>query len=154
MTAMDVETRPEIRTQTPELAQRMEEIWKTKPGLLGVFGATDHKRIGIRYLITAFAFLVVGGLEALVMRLQLARPAQHLLTPEQYNQLYSTHGMTMIFLYALPILSGFSNYIFPLVLGSRDMAFPRMNALSYWVFLSAGLFMSAGFLLGDGQNDG
>jgi cytochrome c oxidase subunit 1/cytochrome c oxidase subunit I+III len=154
MTALDVETRPEIREETPDLAERMEEIWKTKPGLLGIFGTTDHKHIGIRYLITAFAFLILGGLEALVMRIQLAQPGQHVLTPEEYNQLYSTHGMTMIFLYALPILSGFSNYVFPLVLGSRDMAFPRMNAFSYWVFVAAGLFMYAGFLMGRGPNAG
>jgi len=81
-------------------------------------------------------------------------PNQHLLTPEQYDQLFSTHGMTMIFLYALPILSGFSNYLFPLVLGSRDMAFPRVNALSYWVYLAAGLFMYSGVFIGAMPNDG
>jgi cytochrome c oxidase subunit I len=104
--------------------------------------------------VTAFLFLVLGGIEALVMRLQLAGPNLSLLTPEQYNQLFSTHGMTMIFLYASPILSGFSNYLWPLLLGSRDMAFPRANALSYWIYLAAGLFLYAGFLSGNGPNDG
>ena len=82
------------------------------------------------------------------MRIQLARPDAAVLTPEQYNQLFSMHGVTMIFLYALPVLSGFSNYLWPLILGSRDMAFPRLNALSYWLYLLSGLFLYIGFPLG------
>jgi cytochrome c oxidase subunit 1/cytochrome c oxidase subunit I+III len=114
----------------------------------------DHKVIGLRYIVTAFFFLLVGGIEALVMRLQLAGPNLTLLTPEQYNQLFTMHGVTMIFLYALPILSGFSNYLWPLMLGSRDMTFPRLNALSYWIFLFAGIFMYASFPLGQAPNAG
>ena len=100
--------------------------------------------------MTAFVFLLMGGVEALVMRLQLARPNATLLTPEQYNQLFTMHGVTMIFLYALPVLSGFSNYLWPLMLGARDMAFPRLNALSYWVFLFAGIFLYSSFPFGRG----
>ena len=148
--------------RTPVIAQandlnvqaRLQKIWETPPGLLGWLSTVDHKIIGIRYLITAFAFLLLGGGEALVMRLQLAHANQHVLTPDQYNQLFTMHGITMIFLYALPVLSGFSNYIWPLLLGSRDMAFPRLNALSYWIFLFAGLFIYASFLVGDGPNNG
>ena len=136
------------------LGQTLDRLWTTKPGFVGALGSVDHKEIGIRYIVTALVFLALGGLEALVMRLQLARPNQTLLTPEQYNQLFSTHGITMIFLYSLPILSGFSNYLWPLVLGSRDMAFPRVNALSYWVYLAAGLFMYSGLLVGAMPNDG
>jgi cytochrome c oxidase subunit 1/cytochrome c oxidase subunit I+III len=88
------------------------------------------------------------------MRLQLARPDVALFTPEQYDQLFSMHGVTMIFLYAMPVLSGFSNYLWPLIFGSRDMAYPRLNALSYWIYLAAGLFIYAGFALGAGPNDG
>ena len=77
-----------------------------------------------------------------------------MLTPERYDQLFTMHGVTMIFLYAAPILTGFSNYLWPLLLGSRDMAFPRLNALSYWVYLAAGLFMYAGFVTGQGPDDG
>ena len=99
-------------------------------------------------------FLIVGGLEALLIRAQLARPNQTLLTPEQYSQLFTMHGVTMIFLYALPVLSGFSNYLWPLLLGSRDMAFPRLNALSYWVFLFAGLFLYCSFPLGKAPDRG
>ena len=90
----------------------------------------------------------------MLIRLQLARPNQKLLTPEQYSQLFTMHGVTMIFLYALPVLSGFSNYLWPLLLGSRDMAFPRLNALSYWVFLFAGLFLYCSFPLGKAPDGG
>ncbi|MDP9085524.1 MAG: cytochrome c oxidase subunit I [Pseudomonadota bacterium] len=128
--------------------------WEGAPGLKGWFGTVDHKVIGIRYLITAFLFLAIGGIEALVMRVQLAGPEQRLLSPEQYDQLFSMHGVTMIFLYALPILSGFSNYLWPLMLGSRDMAFPRMNALSYWLYIAAGLLLYASFPLGAAPDGG
>ena len=136
MTVSDIERAPEILPASAAPGPRLEEIWRTEPGFAGWFSTVDHKEIGKRYIVTALIFLVFGGIEALVMRVQLARPDQQLLTPEQYNQLFSTHGMTMIFLYALPILSGFSNYLWPLILGSRDMAFPRLNALSYWIYLA------------------
>jgi cytochrome c oxidase subunit I len=129
-------------------------LWQSAPGLRGFFSSVDHKQIGIRYIVTAFIFLAFGGIEALLMRLQLAGPNLSLLTPEQYNDLFSTHGMTMIFLYASPILSGFSNFLWPLLLGSRDMAFPRLNALSYWIYVASGIFLYAGFLTGNGPNDG
>ena len=145
---------PVIGDDSPELRARLQAIWETKPGLLGFLGTVDHKEIGIRYIVTAFLLLAVGGVEALVMRLQLAGPDRRLLTPEQYNELFSTHGMTMIFLYASPVLSGFSNYLWPLLLGARDMAFPRLNALSYWVYLAAAIFLYTGFLVGAGPNDG
>lgn len=136
------------------LVETLERIWAPRRGLWGWIVSVDHKSIGIRYIVTAFLFLLIGGLEALAMRLQLARPDQHVVTAEQYNQLFSLHGITMIFLYALPVLSGFSNYLFPLVLGARDMAFPRLNAFSYWVYLASGLFMYASLLVGAAPNDG
>jgi cytochrome c oxidase subunit I len=145
---------PAIGDDTPELRARLHAIWATAPGLKGWLTTVDHKEIGIRYIITAFVLLALGGLEALVIRLQLVGPDVHLLTPEQYNEMFSTHGMTMIFLFASPILSGFSNFLWPLLLGSRDMAFPRLNALSYWVYLAAALFLYAGFVTGNGPNDG
>ena len=133
---------------------RLDKTWATAPGLFGWMGTVDHKVIGIRYIVTSFLFLLIGGVEALVMRVQLAQPDLHVLTPEQYNQLFSMHGVTMIFLYALPILSGFSNYLWPLMLGARDMAFPRLNALSYWLFLCAGLFLYASFPFGAAPDGG
>src|ERR1700760_2557977 len=154
MTTLDIDRRPEIATANEAERARLKAIWETKPGLAGFLSSVDHKDIGIRYIVTAFVFLILGGVEALIMRVQLAKPEQSLLTPEQYNQLFSMHGMTMIFLYALPILSGFSNYLWPLLLGARDMAFPRLNAFSYWIYVAAGIFMYAGFALGAGPNDG
>ncbi|HET6907380.1 MAG TPA: cbb3-type cytochrome c oxidase subunit I [Rhodanobacteraceae bacterium] len=145
---------PVIARPTPELRDKLENMWKDKPGLYGWLSTVDHKKIGHRYLTTAFIFLIMGGLEALGMRLQLAQPNEHLLTPELYNQFFSMHGMTMIFLYALPVLSGFSNYLWPLILGTRDMAFPRLNMFTYWVFLLAGIFLYIGFWEGKGTDVG
>ena len=152
--AGDAARTPKVGAPTDALRERLRKIWETEPGIRGFFATVDHKEIGLRYIVTAFILLAVGGVEALVIRLQLAGPDLSLLTPDQYNQLFSTHGMTMIFLYAAPILSGFSNYLWPLMLGSRDMAFPRLNALSYWIYLAAALFLYAGFLIGAGPNDG
>ena len=145
---------PSIGDDTPELRARLHRIWRTEPGWKGFFTTVDHKEIGLRYIVTAFILLACGGIEALVIRLQLAGPDLRLMTPAAYNQFFTMHGVTMIFLYASPILSGFSNYLWPLMLGSRDMAFPRLNAFSYWVYLAAALFMYGGFLTGNGPNDG
>jgi cytochrome c oxidase subunit I len=145
---------PQVGIDSVTHQAKLLSLWETPPGLKGFLTSTDHKDIGVRYMVTAFIFLFLGGLEALVMRVQLAGPNRALLTPDQYNQLFSTHGMTMIFLYASPILSGFSNYLWPLLLGSRDMAFPRLNALSYWIYLAAGIFLYTGFIIGYGPNDG
>src|SRR5688500_782084 len=137
-----------------DIEANLAGIWETAPGWRGWLSTVDHKTIGLRYIVTAFLFLLIGGIEALIMRVQLAGPDLTLLTPEQYSQLFTMHGVTMIFLYALPILSGFSNYLWPLLLGSRDMAFPRLNALSYWIFLFAGIFMYVSFPLGQAPNAG
>ncbi|XSG82016.1 MAG: cytochrome c oxidase subunit I [Methyloligella sp. ZOD6] len=139
---------------TAALKRRLEAIWGDPPGLAGFFSTVDHKRIGIRYLVTSFVFLLLGGIEALILRAQLAQPGETLLTPEQYNELFTMHGISMIFLYAGPVLSGFSNYLWPLLFGTRDMAFPRLNALSYWIFLASGLFIYASFFMGAMPNDG
>ncbi|MGE0259631.1 MAG: cytochrome c oxidase subunit I [Alphaproteobacteria bacterium] len=154
MTVAEHERLPEVVARNPALEHKLHEMWESKPGLRGWLSTVDHKEIGIMYLVTAFAFLVAGGIEALVMRLQLAGPEQHLLAPEQYNELFSMHGNTMIFWYAFPVLSGFSNYLWPLLLGARDMAFPRLNAFSYWVFLASGIFLYTSFLVGTAPNAG
>ena len=156
MTAVEYSRVPDIAPGSYDspLARKLQRLWETKPGLIGWLSTVDHKEIGIRYLVTAFAFLLLGGVEALVVRLQLAQPNESLVTPTVYNQLFSMHGVTMIFLYALPVLSGFSNFLWPLILGSRDMALPRLNAFSYWTYLFSGLFLYAGFAIGAGPNDG
>src|SRR5689334_16599186 len=130
------------------LGERLTRIWETAPGLYGVLATVDHKIIGRRYLVTSMIFLILGGLEAAMIRAQLAAPDMHLVSPERYNQLFTMHGVTMIFWYAAPILSGFSNYLWPLMLGSRDMACPRANALSYWTFLMSGVFLYTSVLVG------
>jgi cytochrome c oxidase subunit I len=108
-------------------------------GWLGWLTTTDHKKIGILYLFTTFLFFILGGVEALIMRLQLAQPSGTLVDPETYNGLVTIHGTTMIFLFIVPVLAGFGNYFVPLMIGARDMAFPRLNALSFWLLLLGGL---------------
>src|SRR4051812_29448639 len=114
---------------------------------------TDPKDIAILYLVTSFAFFLVGGAMALLMRGELAVPGQQFLSNEQYNQLFTMHGTVMLLLYATPILFGFANYILPLQIGSPDVAFPRLNALSYWLFLFGGLTVMSGFLTAGGGAD-
>jgi cytochrome c oxidase subunit I+III len=136
------------------LNERLDFLWETPRTLMGALTTVDHKTLGKRYLITAFVFLCLGGIEAAIMRAQLARPGEHLLSPEAYNQLFSMHGTTMMFLYAAPVLSGFSNYFVPLLVGSRDLSYPRLNAFSYWIFLFAGVFLYSSFLVGAAPNGG
>jgi cytochrome c oxidase subunit 1/cytochrome c oxidase subunit I+III len=114
----------------------------------------DHKRIGILYLWTTLIFFILGGLESLLMRIQLAQPRAEVLSPEAYNRLFTMHGTTMIFLFNTPVLAGFGNYLVPLMIGSRDMAFPRLNAFSYWVFLFAGLLLYSSVLVGHPPDGG
>src|SRR3954454_4668557 len=100
---------------------------------------TDHKRIGIMYIVTTFVFFMLGGVEALLMRVQLGAPDNTFLTPSAYNALFTLHGTTMIFLFVVPVMAGFGNYFLPLMIGARDMAFPKLNARSYWLLLAGGL---------------
>jgi cytochrome c oxidase subunit 1/cytochrome c oxidase subunit I+III len=134
--------------RTTNASEELEVLWEDPPGLIGFFTTVDHKRIGIRYIVTALIFLVLGGLEALVIRAQLASPEAGVVGPETYNQLMTMHGTTMIFLFNTPILSGFGNYLVPLQIGARDMAFPRLNALSYWIYVLSGIFLYGSFLTG------
>ena len=115
---------------------------------------TDHKKIGVMYMLTGFAFFLVGGIEALLIRTQLAVPNGKVLSPEIYNQIFTMHGVTMIFLFVMPTLTGFGNYIVPLMIGARDMAFPRLNAFGYWIVLFGGIFLNSSFLFGAAPNAG
>jgi heme/copper-type cytochrome/quinol oxidase subunit 1 len=121
--------------------ERLTRLWETPHTLWGELTTVDHKKLGKRYIATAFFFLIIGGLEALVMRLQLAAPNRGMIDPETYYQIFTMHGITMIFWYAGPILSGFGIYLIPLMLGSRDLAFPRLNAFTYWTYLFSGLLL-------------
>ncbi len=123
-------------------------------GLWSWITTTDHKRIGVLYGATAFAFFLLGGLEALIMRAQLASSDNTLVSAETFNQLFTMHGTTMVFLAVMPLSAAFFNFVIPLQIGARDVAFPRLNAFSYWVFLFGGLFMNASFLFGAAPNGG
>src|SRR5919197_3337572 len=119
--------------------------------LLAWFTTTDHKKIGILYLINSFAFFFIAGLFALLMRSELAQPGTQFLSPHAYNQVFTEHGTLMIFLFIFPTLAGFGNYFVPLQIGALDMAFPRVNALSYWLLPVGGLTILAGFLVKGGS---
>jgi cytochrome c oxidase subunit I+III len=137
-----------------ELAAKLHQVWKHEPGLWGWFTTVDHKEIGRRYIVTAFIFLCLGGLSAVAMRLQLARPEYKLIGPDLYNQLFTMHGTTMMFLFAVPVMEAFAVYLVPLMLGTRNIAFPRLNAFSYWVFLFGGTFLWVSFMLNIGPDNG
>jgi cytochrome c oxidase subunit 1 len=111
---------------------------------------TDHKRIGILYISTTLVFFVAGGILALLMRAQLATPNEHFIRGDGYDELFTMHGTTMIFLVVVPILAGFANYLVPLMIGARDVAFPRLNALSYWLFLLGGLVLYSSWFASGG----
>jgi cytochrome c oxidase subunit I+III len=128
--------------------EELLELWEDAPGVPGFLSTVDHKRIGMRYIYTCFFFFFAAGLMALVMRAQLATPDGEVLGPQLYNELFTMHGVMMIFLFNTPVLAGFGNYLIPLQIGTRDMAFPRMNAFSYWVFLFGGLFMFSSVFIG------
>jgi len=114
----------------------------------------DHKKIGIMYGVTAMIFFVVGGLEAGLIRLQLAGPEGSILSADKYNQMFTMHATTMVFLFVMPMAAAFANYFIPLQIGARDVAFPRLNSLSFWVFIFGGLFLNSSWLLGGGADGG
>ncbi|MFF4777189.1 cytochrome c oxidase subunit I [Microtetraspora fusca] len=134
--------------------ERVARHWPEGHGLRGWITTVDHKRIGRRYMVTAAVFFTLAGIEALVMRTQLALPEGKVVSPGVYDQLFSLHGTAMIFFFATPMLFGFGNFLLPLMLGTRDMAFPRFNAFGYWVFAAAGLFMFSSLLFGVAPNAG
>src|SRR5579875_2264827 len=110
----------------------------------------DHKKLGILYVVYSLFFLLVGGAEAMVIRIQLAFPQNHFVSPETYNEIFTMHGTTMVFLFGMPILFGFANYVVPLMIGARDMAFPRLNAFSFWLTAFGGLLLYFSFIAGFG----
>jgi cytochrome c oxidase subunit 1 len=123
-------------------------------GLWSWFTTVDHKKIGILYGVSAFVFFIIGGVEALLIRAQLAKPDGTVLNADQYNQLFTMHGITMIFLFVMPMGAAFFNYMIPLMIGTRDVAFPRLNAFSFWLFALGGLFLYSSWFLGGAPNGG
>src|SRR3954466_1367641 len=115
------------------------DVERERRGWMSWVTTTDHKRIGIMYLVLTFVFFLLGGTEALLIRLQLAQSNNTLLTPQTYNELITMHGTTMIFLFVVPVMAGFANYFLPLMIGARDMAYPKLNALSCGLLGAGGL---------------
>ena len=137
-----IDERPEV-VEPPEPQARAT-------GILGWVTTTDHKRIGVAYMVTGFVFFFIGGAMAELMRMQLAQPDQDLISEDRYNQLFTMHGTIMLLLFVSPFALGLANYFVPLQVGARDMAFPRLNALGYWLTLFAGIVMLGGFATKDG----
>jgi cytochrome c oxidase subunit 1 len=141
---MDEQRREAARDASVQARVRSGEGFRT------YFTTTDHKKIGNMYLVTSFAFFLIAGLLAMLMRAELARPGMQLLTHHQYNQFFTIHGTIMMLLFATPTFAGFANAIMPLQIGAPDVAFPRLNALTYWLFLFGGIMVVSGFLLPGG----
>ena len=127
--------------------RELERAWGARPGLRGWLSNTDHKSVATRYIVTAMVFFLLGGVEAALMRMQLARPENTLLGPDAYNQIFTTHGTTMMFLFAVPILTAAGLYLVPLMIGTRNIAFPRLNLYGYYVYLIGGGLLYGGLLL-------
>jgi cytochrome c oxidase subunit I+III len=138
----------------PLLEARLAHTWRTPKGLVGFLSTVDHKLIGRRYMITCFVFLAMGGILAVLMRLQLARPENRVLGADVYNQVFTMHGANMMFLFAVPVMEAVAVYIVPLMLGTRNIAFPRLNAFSYWIFLAGGLLLWVAFAVDMGPDVG
>src|SRR5882724_3933853 len=119
--------------------------------LHGWIVTVDHKKLGIMYILYALLFLLVGGVEAMLIRVQLAVPDNHFTSPQVFNQLFTLHGTTMIFLVAMPFIFGFGNYLVPLMIGARDMAFPRLNAFGFWLTAFGGLLLYFSLIGGEGM---
>ncbi|HLF60106.1 MAG TPA: cbb3-type cytochrome c oxidase subunit I, partial [Acidimicrobiia bacterium] len=132
-------------------AERQTTIFRRPSAKTGIWSwvtTVDHKRIGIMYGYAAFTFFIIGGMEALLLRIQLAQANSEFLTAGAYNALFTMHGTTMIFLFVMPASAAFMNYLLPLMIGARDVAFPRLNALSWWVFFFGGIFLYSTFIFG------
>ncbi|HET9669041.1 MAG TPA: cytochrome c oxidase subunit I [Casimicrobiaceae bacterium] len=135
-------------------AHALARTWSDKPGIMGFLEANDHKRTGKRFIVTAFLFFSAAGILAALMRLQLALPDSRIVGPDLYNQLFTMHGTTMMFIFAVPIMQGMGIYLVPLMIGTRNTAFPRMTACAYWLYLLGALTLWTGFATNTGADAG
>ena len=133
---------------------RLTLAWANQPGVMGWLTALNHRTIGTRFIVTAFAFFIIGGLQALAIRVQLVRPNNDFMSPQAYNEFFTMHGTTMMFLFAVPMAEAFAMYLLPLMLGTRDMPYPRLNAFGYFCFLFGGVFLYLSFVTGDVPDSG
>ena len=134
--------------------EQLERTWHVPQGFIGWFMVVDHRTIGVRYIVTAFVFFILAGLMAALMRLQLAFPEFGLVPPDQYNQIFTSHGLAMMFLFAVPVMEAMGIYLVPLMVGTRNIAFPRLNAFSYYMFLFGGVLLFTGLVLNTGPDTG
>src|SRR3990172_1685371 len=139
---------------TTTLAPRAAAYPRQRSWIYEWLTTTDHKKIGVLYMTTAFLFFLAGGVMALFIRSELAVPGVQFLDPETYNQMFTIHGTTMIFLFVMPMNVGLANFIVPLQIGAADMAFPRINALSFWMIPLGGLLLFSGYAVGGAANAG
>jgi len=137
-----------------DVAQSLERTWQTPPGLIGWLSAVNHRAIGARYIATGLLFFALAGIAAILMRIQLAWSELDIINPDLYNQLFTMHGTTMMFLFAVPIMEGVGIYFMPLMIGTRDMAFPRLNAFGYYVYLLAGVVLWFSLLINSAPDGG
>jgi len=144
----------ELAAQMEREREELERTWAHEKGWRRLLMETDHKLIAKRYIVTAFVFFLFGGIEAALMRIQLSRPDNHFLSPDKYNQIFTVHGTTMMFLFAVPIMTALGIYLVPLMIGARDVAYPRLNLYGYWVYLIGGLLLYTGFVLNTGPDAG
>ncbi len=142
------------QVELPQVARRTEVPPGYQGGVWSWITTVDAKRIGILYGLSAFAFFIIAGIEAMIMRVQLYQPGEHVVSADLFNQLFTMHGTAMIFLVIMPLGAAFFNFIVPLMIGARDVAFPRLNAWSYWVFLAGGLLLHMSFIFGGAPNVG
>jgi len=132
----------------------LDQTWRDDPGLWGRLSSINHKTIGRRFITTAFCFFILGGILAVLMRVQLARPGNTFLGPDLYNQIFTMHGTTMMFLFAVPVMEAMAVFLVPLMVGTRSIAFPRLNAFGYWIYLFGGIMIYIAFLLNVGPDTG
>src|SRR5947207_8890671 len=132
----------------------LARTWHEEEGFLGRIVSVDHKTIGRRYIITAFIFFFLGGVEAILIRLQLAVPENRIVNPDLYDQIFTMHGTTMMFFFGVPVMLGLGLYFVPLMVGTRNIPFPRLNAVGYWFYLFGGLYLYLQFLGNGGPDAG
>ncbi|MDV3242873.1 MAG: cytochrome c oxidase subunit I [Methylocaldum sp.] len=160
MTASTETDRPGVTDQAserPAISRKAEELdrtWYSASGFVGWFTQVNHRMIGKRFIVTSFIFFLMAGIESLLLRTQLAVPENSFLTPDHFNQLFTMHGSTMMFFFAVPMMEGLGIYVVPLMIGTRDMAFPRLNAFGYYVYLIAGVTLYAAGFLGHAPDGG
>ena len=154
MTAQPVRVESSGIRADPSIHERLEPVWRNEPGLWGWLTSVNHKSIALRSIITAFAFFTLGGIEAALIRAQLALPENSLIGPDRYNQIFTTHGSTMMFLFAVPMVQSVALYLVPMMVGTRNVAFPRLNAFGYWTYLIGGTLLYVGLFTNTGPDQG